>query len=120
MVEEISLIIPSRDAEERLLHLLSCIPNWKMIPDEIIIIDSSKKKLLIPKDFVLFTEKYNIKLLIIHETNLYPGHARNIGISNSKNSILAFLDVSTYPTNKWLHSGYNLIRKNNSGIKKSA
>jgi hypothetical protein len=85
-----------------------------MIPDEIIIIDSSKKKLLIPKDFVLFTEKYNIKLLIIHETNLYPGHARNIGISNSKNSILAFLDVSTYPTNKWLHSGYNLIRKNNS------
>ena len=114
MVEEISLIIPSRDAKEKLLHLLGCIPHWKMIPDEIIVIDSSENKLLIPEDFVLFTKKHNINLLIIHETNLYPGHARNIGISNSKNSMLAFLDVSTCPTNEWLHSGYNLIRKNNS------
>ena len=114
MVEEISLIIPSRDAKEKLLHLLGCIPYWKMIPDEIIVIDSSENKLLIPKDFVLFTKNNNIKLLIIHETNLYPGHARNIGISDSKNSMLAFLDVSTCPTNEWLYSGYNLIRKNNS------
>ena len=114
MVEAISLIIPSRDAEERLLQLLSCIPNWKMIPNEIIIIDSSENKLSIPKDFESFTKNLNIQLLIIYETNLYPGHARNIGISNSKNSILAFLDTSTFPTNKWLYSGYNLIKNNNS------
>jgi len=114
MVEAISLIIPSRDAEERLLHLLSCIPKWKMIPNEIIIIDSSEKKLSIPKDFESFTKNLNIQLLIIYETNLYPGHARNIGISNSKNSILAFLDTSTFPTNKWLHSGFNLMKNNNS------
>ena len=114
MVEDISLIIPSRDAEERLLQLLHCIPNWKMIPNEIIIIDSSENKISIPKDFESFTKNLNIQLLIIHETNLYPGHARNIGISKSKNSILAFLDTSTFPTNEWLYSGYNLMKNNNS------
>ena len=114
MVEDISLIIPSRDAEERLLQLLRCIPNWKMIPNEIIIIDSSDNKISIPKDFESFTKNLNIQLLIIHETNLYPGHARNIGISKSKNSILAFLDTSTFPTNKWLYSGFNLMKNNNS------
>jgi glycosyltransferase involved in cell wall biosynthesis len=114
MVENISLIIPSRDAEERLLQLLSCIPNWKTIPNEIIIIDSSENKLSIPKDFESFTKNLNIQLLIIYETNLYPGHARNIGISNSKNSILAFLDTSTFPSNKWLYSGYNLMKNDNS------
>ena len=114
MVEDISLIIPSRDAEERLLQLLRCIPNWKIIPNEIIIIDSSENKMSIPKDFESFTKNLNIQLLIVHETNLYPGHARNIGISKSKNSILAFLDTSTFPTNKWLFSGYNLMKNNNS------
>lgn len=114
MTQDISLIIPSRDAEEKLLHLLCCIPNWKLIPNEIIVVDSSKKKPLIPKDFELFTKEHNIKLLIIHKTNLYPGHARNIGISKSKNSILAFLDTSTIPSNIWLYSGYKLMKNNNS------
>ncbi len=114
MIEEISLIIPSRDAEERLLHLLNCIPNWKIIPNEIIIIDSSERKFLLPNDFESFAEKNNIKVLLIYETNLYPGHARNVGIKNSKNSILAFLDTSTFPTNEWLYSGLNLMKENNS------
>ena len=43
MVKEISLIIPSQNAEEKILNLLSCIPNWEIFPNEIIIIDSSEK-----------------------------------------------------------------------------
>jgi len=114
MVKEISLIIPSQNAKEKLINLLRCIPNWEIFPNEIIIIDSSENKISIPKDFESFTKNLNIQLLIIHETNLYPGHARNIGISKSKNSILAFLDTSTFPTNKWLYSGFNLMKNNNS------
>ncbi len=117
MIKEVSLVIPSQNAEIELKQLLRSIPNWEAIPNEIIIVDSSENKLLIPEDFKLFTKKLNIRLLIIYEKDLYPGHARNVGISNSKNTLLAFLDTSTFPSNKWLSSGLNLINiKNNEGV----
>ncbi len=117
MIKEVSLVIPSQNAEIDLQQLLRSIPNWEAIPNEIVIVDSSENKLLIPEDFKLFTKKLNIRLLIIYEKDLYPGHARNVGISNSKNTLLAFLDTSTFPSNKWLSSGLNLINiKNNEGV----
>jgi glycosyltransferase involved in cell wall biosynthesis len=114
MVKEISLIIPSQNAEEKLLNLLRCIPNWEIFPNEIIIIDSSEERFLIPEDFQSFAKKLDIKILVSYGNNLYPGHARNIGISNSSNSLLAFLDTSTYPSNKWLSSAYKTMRVNNA------
>ena len=117
MIKEVSLVIPSQNAEIELQQLLRSIPNWEAIPNEIVIVDSSENKLLIPEDFKLFTKKLNIRLLIIYEKDLYPGHARNVGISNSKNTLLAFLDTSTFPSNRWLSSGLNLINiKNNEGV----
>ena len=117
MIKEVSLVIPSQNTEIELHQLLRSIPNWEAFPNEIVIVDSSENKLLIPEDFKLFTKKLNIRLLIIYEKDLYPGHARNIGISNSKNTLLAFLDTSTFPSNRWLSSGLNLINiKNNEGV----
>ena len=114
MIKEISLIIPSQNAEIKLINLIGCIPHWDVIPNEIIVVDSSEVKPCIPEKFKQFVKKFDIKLLIIFEENLYPGHARNIGISKSTNSLLAFLDTSTIPCNKWLSSGLNLINKQNS------
>ena len=114
MVKEVSLIIPSQNAEKKLLQLLSHIPSWEVTPSEIIIIDSSQKKFCIPENFQLFTKKHNITLLVIYGKNLFPGHARNIGVINSTNPLLAFLDTSTHPTKRWLASGLNLINLNNS------
>ena len=114
MVKDVSLIIPSQNAEKKLLQLLSYISNWEIIPSEIIIIDSSLKKFLVPEDFELFIKKHSIKLLVIYKKNLYPGHARNIGIINSTNPLLAFLDTSTHPTKRWLASGLELMHINNS------
>ena len=37
-----------------------------------------------------FAEQNNINLRLLHQERLYPGHARNIGISNASNSLLAF------------------------------
>jgi glycosyltransferase involved in cell wall biosynthesis len=114
MVRNVSLIIPSQNAETKLLRLLRYIPSWKVIPNEIIIVDSSQKKFLIPEDFELLVKKLGIKLLVLYGKNLYPGHARNIGINNSTNSLLAFLDTSTHPSKKWLSSGLELMHINNS------
>jgi glycosyltransferase involved in cell wall biosynthesis len=107
--KEISLIIPSKDSKENLLGLLRSIPSWEAIPNEIIIVDSSEKKLEVPEDIKLFAEKFNIRLLVKIEKNLFPGHARNIGINNSSNSLLAFLDTSTHPNKNWLSSALNIL-----------
>jgi glycosyltransferase involved in cell wall biosynthesis len=114
MVREISLIIPSQNAETKLLHLLSNILDWEVIPNEIIIVDSSQRKFFIPEDQESSIRKLNISLVIIYGDNLYPGHARNIGIANATNSLLAFLDTSTHPTKKWLSNGLHLMNTNNS------
>ncbi|MDC3244800.1 glycosyltransferase [Gammaproteobacteria bacterium] len=114
MVKNISLIIPSLNAEKKLVHLLTKLLDWEVIPNEIIIVDSSQRKFLIPKILDSSIKKLNISLIIIYGDNLYPGHARNIGIANSTNSLLAFLDTSTHPNTKWLSSGLYLMNKNNS------
>ena len=114
MIKEISLIIPSQNAKAKLLNLVGSIQNWEVIPNEIIIVDSSDVKPYMPEEFEQFVKKSGIRLLIIYEKNLYPGHARNIGISNSSNNLLAFLDTSTMPCNKWLSSGLNLIKQENT------
>ena len=117
MVIEVSLIIPSQNADTKLHELLSGIPNWERIPNEIIIVDSSEKESIIPKDIELSIKKLGIDLLVLYENNLYPGHARNIGISSASNSVLAFLDTSTQPTSKWLSDGLSLMKaKNSDGI----
>ena len=116
MIKEISLIIPNQDDQERLSTLLCSIPNWKIVPNEIIIINTSSKALSVPSDFELFIEQSNIKFYAIHKKNFYPGHARNIGIENASNLLLAFLDTSTHPCNNWLSDSMEIISSNNYQI----
>ncbi len=116
MIKEISLIIPNHDDEEKLSTLLCSISNWKIVPNEIIIINTSSKILSVPIDFELFIDQSNIKFYVIHKKNLYPGHARNIGIENASNLFLAFLDTSTHPCNDWLSDSMDTIDSNNYQI----
>jgi len=114
MKKKVSLIIPSFNDNNKLTKLLSSLKTWQVIPNEIIIVDSSQNKFSISKDFKRFVKKFSIRLLLIHKKNLFPGHSRNIGIINSKNSLLAFLDTSTLPNANWLSSGLKIIKKNDS------
>ena len=63
----VSLIIPSHNADIKLHELLRGIPNWERVPNEIIIVDSSEKESIIPKDIELSIKKLNVDLLIIYE-----------------------------------------------------
>jgi glycosyltransferase involved in cell wall biosynthesis len=114
MIRDVSLIIPSQNAEKNLFKLLKCIPDWDIIPNEIIIVDSSDDKLIVPSYFNIFVENNNIKLSIIYGKSLYPGHARNIGINSSNNNLIAFLDTSTIPKRTWLSSGLEIVSTQNS------
>ena len=70
MIRQVSLIIPSYNDNSKLIKLLTSIPNWEIIPTEIIVVDSSRSKPLIPEDFIAFTEKLDINFLVIHKKNL--------------------------------------------------
>ena len=110
---KVSLIIPHNDSIENLNILIEKIPLWKKYPDEILIIDSSKTKIILNKNFIKFCNTNNIVLQLIYSKYLYPGHARNKGILKATNPLLAFLDVNTLPTNEWLSSGLKLLEMNN-------
>ena len=116
MIKSVSLIIPfksDKSEKEKLFTLLRGISNWEAVPNEIIIINTDEKKLSFPSDIELFTEQGNINFCIFHQEKTYPGHARNIGICNASNSLLAFLDTSTHPSNDWLLNGLHIINSNN-------
>jgi len=114
MIKNVSLIIPCQNAAKKLFQLFESIPSWEIIPNEIIVIDSSLDKIFVSKDFELFVKEQNIDFLLIHKKNLFPGHARNIGISKAKNSVLAFLDTSTSPSEDWLSTGLDAMKHQNT------
>lgn len=116
MLKKITLVIPSFNAKEKLICLIKDIPNWEIIPNEIIIIDSSEINFEIPENLKSLINKLDISLQIIYGQNLYPGHARNIGINNSTNSLLTFLDTSTIPSKKWLTSGLAIMKKGDTDL----
>lgn len=116
MVRSVSLIIPFKSdvlEKDKLFNLLRGISNWKAAPNEIIIINTDKEELSFPSDIELFAEQSDTNFFIFHQEGLYPGNARNIGINHASNSLLAFLDTSTHPSNDWLLNGLHIIINNN-------
>lgn len=116
MVRSVSLIIPFKSdvlEKDKLFNLLRGISNWKAAPNEIIIINTDKEELSFPSDIELFAEQSDTNFFIFHQEGLYPGNARNIGINHASNSLLAFLDTSTHPSNDWLLKGLHIINNNN-------
>ena len=102
MVKSVTLVIPfksDKSEKEKLFNLLRGISNWREAPNEIIIINTDQKQLSFPSDIELFVEQHNINFCIFHQERIYPGHARNLGICNASNLLLAFLDTSTNPSN---------------------
>ena len=118
MKKKISLIIPAYSSDLSIEDLIINILTWSLLPDEIIIINSSKKKYLIKLDLIKKLKQKKIKLITIHNKNLFPGAARNVGILRSNYEYIAFLDVNTLPYSKdWLKINFNyLIKKKFDGI----
>jgi hypothetical protein len=111
----IALVIPYRDDQTNLNDLLHSIAEWTKQADEIIIIDSSQIPTTIPNDFINFCSTSGIA--IVHkqfDKLIFPGHARNIGISASRSNLIAFLDVKTIPSIDWLEKNFKLMRDNSA------
>jgi len=106
MNQPITLIIPHQNQRNALVSLLETIAKWTLLPDEIIIIDSSYQDLECDENFKIFCNQNNISLKIIQEKYIFPGHARNLGVQCAKNDLIAFLDAQTVPTKLWLQATF--------------
>ena len=105
----ISIILPTFSEFDPIVETLDSINNQIFKPVEIIIVDSS-----LTTEIQIIINKYKSSIPIIYHwiPKAYPGHARNIGVNQSKSDTIAFLDSKTIPELNWL-SDYINIYKNN-------
>lgn len=105
----ISIIIPAYNAENYILKLIERIESQTLLPNEIIIVDSSSSNNI---RVLIENRKNKLNIIVKNIKFSYPGSARNIGVSYSKNDWIAFLDCRTIPEIDWLESIVKNIRKN--------
>ncbi len=98
----ISVIIPSNHSHNDLLRIVTAMCLQEFKPTEIIIVDSSNQSKLCPSDIINLCLTHKIKLIYENCKNVFPGHARNIGLCLSQAEIIAFIDVQTIPRPNWL------------------
>ena len=105
---QISLIIPAKGFPQVLSETLDALSNQTLMPQEVVIVDSSKKGEI--DDVILdFQDKINIKHIKVKKA--YPGEARNLAIKESVNEILAFVDSKTVPETDWLEASFSQLSK---------
>lgn len=103
-----SVIVPIHNKKEFILRGLESLASQKFQDYEIIIVDdgSTDGSENLCDNFV----KFKKHIRIIHQKNFGSGHARNIGIENSKGKYLLFFDIDDLVGKDWLDCVYeNLI-----------
>ena len=91
---DVSVIIPTLNAEETILRAIHSVCMQTSKPREIIIVDggSTDRTLqLIEKERSV--EGWNMPIQLIKLSNVSPGHARNVAINKAESHYIAFLDA---------------------------
>lgn len=105
----VSLIIPFAESAHQLRELLCALARGQAWPQEILILCASgESKALVDDLKILISEmspEFALGIRLLSQGKpLFPGAARNLGISQSNCEWLAFLDVNTIPSESWLLS----------------
>ena len=106
---DVSIVVPALDAEDYMPALLKSIESQTLLPGEIVIVDSSATNRTAE-----IVEKWGgIVPISYHKVDLaLPGHARNIGVKESKGEWIAFLDCKTLPKPDWIEKCAITAQKN--------
>jgi len=104
-------VIPARDSKASLDVIVSAIYNQKLLPREIVIVDSS-----VGDDIQELDNNSDDALPIVYhrEKKAYPGKARNIGVDLANSDWIAFLDSKTIPDEDWLERYQHLVQAYNA------
>jgi len=98
----ISVIIPTRNAEDYIHRLLTSL-RGQSIPSEIIVIDSSS-----PDTTVKIADSFGVKTKIIVKGNFDHGGTRNLAVTHAEGNIIVFLTQDAMPDDKYFLE--NLIK----------
>ena len=109
----ISIVIPIRNNSISLARVLSSINSQSLVPDEIVIVDSSTDNSVLD---LINNFKGVVPILYHNEKKTYPGEARNIGVELAKSDWIAFLDSKTIPEEDWLERYHHLLQAYNTDI----
>jgi len=110
---KISIVIPTLEFFNSTKKLLEALSDQSHLPDEIIIVDSSKTSRI--KDLVsTYRTFFNINYFKLGQA--FPGEARNFGIANARHNCIALLDSKTIPSRFWLEKNLSLHVKRNADV----
>ena len=105
---DISVVIPALNGEEYLPILLKSIEAQTLLPNEIIVVDSSPSNRTAD-----ILEKWEGPIPIVLErlAFAYPGCARNVGVKLAKGEWIAFIDCRTLPSRDWLETSVSVAQQ---------
>jgi|TARA_Y100000310_G_scaffold335297_1_gene416935 glycosyltransferase involved in cell wall biosynthesis len=104
---DISVIIPTCNDGESLKKILDALHNQTLVPQEIVIVDSSANDEV---EGLVEGSKWIVPIVYHRETKAYPGRARNTGANLASGEWIAFLDCKTVPEKDWLKRYQHLIQ----------
>ncbi|CAN1524881.1 Glyco_tranf_GTA_type domain containing protein [Methylophilaceae bacterium] len=111
-VNDISVIVPSKNGHVDLLKIVNSLCCQTCKPTEIIIVDSSLHGDFCSKEILALCTSNGIKLIYKHFKHSFPGHARNIGLKSACANLIAFVDVQTIPKEDWLEASLKVLSNN--------
>ena len=104
----ISIVVPALNAEDYVPCLLKSIEAQTLLPQEIVIIDSSPSSRTAN---IIEKWKGPIPIVFKRVDFAYPGHARNLGVKLAKSEWVAFIDCRTIPDCDWLKTSAETAKK---------
>lgn len=97
---KISVVIPVRNEEDKIIDCLEAVSDQTLMPFEIIMVDGHSTDTTVKK-----ANKYPIRLF--YESYGTVGGARQVGVENAKGDYIAFTDADCIPERNWLENLIN-------------
>jgi len=101
VMDTVSLVVPVKNEEKSIQHLIDSITSQSVQPGEVIFVDGgSRDKTTGIIERNISSVPYEVTL--VKADRAYPGEARNIGVRKSSNDIIAFTDAGIILDKNWL------------------
>ncbi len=105
------ILLAFQETEELFKEQLTALNKQTVIPDEVILVDASTNKSF-EVYFKSFSSEFHKKY--ISSPGSFPGNSRNVGVRESSNDLLGFVDLKTIPSKKWIETSISSMNFYNS------
>jgi len=105
-MDKISVVIPTKNEEEKIKRCLEAVFNQTVQPFEVIVVDGRSTDQTVEK-----ARKFPVKIL--YENYHTRAGACQVGVENAKGKFIAFTDADCIPERDWLE---NLVKEFGAGI----